>query len=570
MTAISSLATHQISASNSTTSLLGSSATFTGAWEDVTAFSTVAVAVLGSVATDGTLYFDLSTDGGSTFTSVPSTVGDTTFALPRILNVVESHVRIRYVNGTTAQTGTFSLQTKYSNAQPLGLLGSVDGTVTGETPTSDVKAIIVGEELDGTLQSTGIYKNVSLLQNDALKTATPPTVIFQVKRPTDPAIPSGAAVTVDPVVNAEANVADSGWIPALSFGGGSLLHIISDVSLNVYVMNSSDTLGNNIQGNTGYTLVTRAGFPTTIGAPFFDDYVRVLVENTSGSSANEYSIRMEGGQTPGPPVFTSLDKQTFKFFPAPLSRVVNSPSQDRNFGYIGDQEAVRFRGVNTGVPNSGYELLWNEGSTYNWPTTAETFRIRSGGGANDDAAGTGARSIKITYLDSNWEVQEEIIATAGASASAPTSSTGYRVLKVQVVDVGTIGGTNDNNIRIENSVSNDTVGYIQADTACTCTAVYTVPANKTLYIKRIDPSVGSSNSATIRLRARPNADVFSAPYGPFLEEWSLQDYSGAGSFGRDTFLKFDEKTDLFVEAIRVTGSGTAEVGIDLECFLIDN
>lgn len=149
MTFLPSLKNHIISSANSTAVLLTSSATFTGEWESVVNYSTVATAVLGSLATDGTLYFDLSTDGGTTFTSVPNTVGDATFAVPRILNVVESHVRIRYVNGTTAQTGTFALQTKYSNGQELALLTSVDGFVNGETPTEIVRSVTTGVDPNG-------------------------------------------------------------------------------------------------------------------------------------------------------------------------------------------------------------------------------------------------------------------------------------------------------------------------------------------------------------------------------------------------------------------------------------
>lgn len=123
---------NSISEANSTAVLLTSGATFTGAWEDVTDYNTVSCAILGSLATDGTLYFDLSTDNGTTSTSVPATVGDATFAVPRILNVVEQYVRVRYVNGTTAQTGTFTLQTKYSNGQEMALLAPLDGVINSE------------------------------------------------------------------------------------------------------------------------------------------------------------------------------------------------------------------------------------------------------------------------------------------------------------------------------------------------------------------------------------------------------------------------------------------------------
>jgi hypothetical protein len=570
MTYISSLSTHRISSGNSTTALLGASATFTGVWEDITNYASAAVAILGSVQTSGTLYFDLSTDGGATFTSVPSTVGDTTFAVPRILNVVETHIRIRYINNGVAQTGTFSIQTKYSNAQELGLLSSVDGVVNNETPTQVNKSIIAGEVLNDDLTSSGNYSNASLLSNKALKVATPPTVLYQVKRPTDPSIPTGSAITIDPVLNVEANVVDSGWIPVTAYGGGSLINIISDTTLQVYVLNASDDQGNNMQGSLNPTLVTVPTLSATIGAPFFDDYFRIVVVNSSGVSSDEYSVRAEGGQTPAPPVFTSLNQQTFRFFPAPLSRVVNSPQQDRNFGYIGDQQSIRFEGINETVGAGSFESIWRGTGNYVFPTTAETFGIAAGGNANDDAAGTGARSVKITFLDSNWNVTEETLATAGASASAATSVTGYRIIKAEVVEVGTYGGSNTGDIQIENTTSNQIVGFIAAGTGVAQQAVYTVPANKTLYIEVIDVSVGQSDSADVRMIATCQADDFTAPYCASRFEWGVEDYAGSASFTRRTFLKFPEKTDLIMEAQRQTGSGTARVGVDVECILVDD
>ena len=86
-----SLVTHVISADetgNSTKVLLGAAGEFTGAWEDVTQHATAAVAIIGSLATDGTLYIESSQDGGTVVNSVPFTVPDTSFDLPHIWNVV--------------------------------------------------------------------------------------------------------------------------------------------------------------------------------------------------------------------------------------------------------------------------------------------------------------------------------------------------------------------------------------------------------------------------------------------------------------------------------------------------
>ena len=144
---------HHISADetgNSTKVLLTGSATYTGQWEDVTDYTTVAVAIKGDNVTDGTLYIESSQDGGTTVNSVPFTVADASFDLPHLWNVVETHIRIKYTNGTTAQTGHFQLQTKYSNGQELGLLQNADGTISANTAVQVVKSIGTGTKPDGT------------------------------------------------------------------------------------------------------------------------------------------------------------------------------------------------------------------------------------------------------------------------------------------------------------------------------------------------------------------------------------------------------------------------------------
>jgi hypothetical protein len=686
MGSTSSLKTHQISSGNSTTALLGASATFT---------------------------------------SVPSTIGDTTFAVPRILNNVESHVRIRYVNDGVAQTGTFSLQTKYSNAQELGLLSSIDGSVNGETPTQITKAIIAGEELDGNLQPTGIYKNVSLLENDALKVGIPPTTLFQAKRPTDPTIPTGSSITIDPILNVEPNVVDSGWVATSTYGAGSLINIIADTNLEAYIMNSSDDQGNNIQGDDSPTLLSEANIPATIGAPFFDNYFRIVVVNTSGGTTNEYSIKVLGTQTSVSPVFTSLEQPIFGFFPAPLSRsvnmgknpneqyvntpsggisdilstdtplgisgnftsswvdvqqfgeikvsvsadvesdscklelshdgitvdtslnlppqlnpstglytfihslnpslpyfrinytngtvaqssfklktillvnsgvgfvsratqvldkftdvknirTVNSPEQDRNFGFLNYQESKRTIGRNAEVPGAGFETIWNgadNGLTAIYPTitTAETVRVRAGGNANDDIAGTGARKIQVDGLDQNFNEVSEIIELAGASASAATTATFRAVNEVCVIEWGTFEGENAGVIIIENTSSTQAMAAINTGVGRSQGALYTVPANKTMYITSIVPTVGSNNTADLSLFSFKDVSDITSPVtaGKFIE-WEVVDYAGAVPYDFDTFLKFDEKTFIRFDGKRNSGSGNAFVSIEFRYILVDN
>jgi len=82
-----------------------------------------------------------------------------------------------------------------------------------------------------------------------------------------------------------------------------------------------------------------------------------------------------------------------------------------------------------------------DGLAYRTPQagSATALRIKAGGNANDTAAGTGARSVRLTGLNATGVVVSETIATAGASASAATTATFIRLFDAEVVDSGTYG-----------------------------------------------------------------------------------------------------------------------------------
>jgi len=315
---------NKISEANSTKALLGSGGFFVGEWENVTDYTTLAVTINGSAPTDGVLLIEVSQDGGTTNRAIPFLIENASTDIPHIWNIVESHARISYGNGLTPQTGSFQMQTKYSNGQQLGLLQEVGEPINVHSNVQLMKSVVSGEILDGNLGQTGIFGNVSLLENKALKTAIPPTVLYEASRPTDPEIPTGAPVIIDLVLNTEANVLDSGWLPVKSFGGGVFFNAITDTSLQIYLLNSSDVIGSNIVGNQGPVMTTIPGSAAPFGSPFFDGYFRCITINVSGAPASEFSIRAVGQQTPAAPVFNALNQPIAGFFPAPITRSVLS------------------------------------------------------------------------------------------------------------------------------------------------------------------------------------------------------------------------------------------------------
>jgi hypothetical protein len=208
---------------------------------------------------------------------------------------------------------------------------------------------------------------------------------------------------------------------------------------------------------------------------------------------------------------------------------------------------------------------------YVFPTTAETIRVKAGGNVFDTSAGLGARTITVEGLDDNWNEVSEVLTLAGASASSATTALFYRVNKVSVETSGIYGGSNTGVIVIENTTALEELAYVSAGEGNTSQSIFTVPAGKTLYLKKLNPQVSQNNSANISLYHVDNADDFSAPYTSVRHlEWQVLDFTGVENIKFDTYLKFDEKNDIYFEAQKETGSGTAGVTIEFEYVLVDN
>lgn len=137
-----------ISTLNTTSANLGSGATFTGPWEDVSGYATISVLVKSDVAsaTDG-LKLELSADGITVHNddvyTIPANSGKV-FSVPAF----GKFFRVRYVNSGTAQT-SFTLQTKYFVDYPKPSSHRIDNAIISQDDAELVKAVITGQRPDG-------------------------------------------------------------------------------------------------------------------------------------------------------------------------------------------------------------------------------------------------------------------------------------------------------------------------------------------------------------------------------------------------------------------------------------
>lgn len=241
-----------------------------------------------------------------------------------------------------------------------------------------------------------------------------------------------------------------------------------------------------------------------------------------------------------------------------------------------DVSRGKFSGISTNVAfgnnddidtTSTPEDIWANGGTYTgFPTgSAETIECFSSD-ANDTAAGTGARTARLTGLDANFDIQTVDISLNGTSATT-TAETWSRMNMIQVLTAGS-GGENAGTITCRHSSTTANVfAVVPAGNNQSTIGAFTVPNGKTGYIRRIRLSMGRNNgsagSGLITIRSRPENGVFNGIRRETLTTNSPVQYGIGGS------IILTEKTDVKFKIESVSDNNTQIAGA-IEYVLIDN
>lgn len=125
------------------------------------------------------------------------------------------------------------------------------------------------------------------------------------------------------------------------------------------------------------------------------------------------------------------------------------------------------------------EDIWTGGGIYPWLTVASTLEIVSDS-ANDAAAGTGARTVRVFGLDANYVEHTELVTLNGVAAVALTNSY-FRINGAIIASAGS-GKVNAGNLTIRDSGGGTTRAILQAGYGLSRQSQYTVPAGHTLMV----------------------------------------------------------------------------------------
>lgn len=237
-------------------------------------------------------------------------------------------------------------------------------------------------------------------------------------------------------------------------------------------------------------------------------------------------------------------------------------------GKIAGHSLVHLLGENTSVSTS-FETLWGIGGLYPFPTAAATIEAISTD-ANDTSGGTGARTIHVYGLDTNFEEIDEVITMNGTTATTATTQSFRRINLVIVEGIGVYGGSNIGDITIRVSGAGANLSYIEVGEGQSNIAVYTIPLGKTGYMLDASITMDSNKEIEVHILKREDADDTTAPMSPVVH---IHHWVGiTNPIINDTFTAnhvLPEKTDLWFNGLKTT-AGTAHIDTESNLILVDN
>ena len=201
------------------------------------------------------------------------------------------------------------------------------------------------------------------------------------------------------------------------------------------------------------------------------------------------------------------------------------------------------------------EDIWEGGGTYTgFPdSTLEAIQVESDS-ASDSSAGTGARTVRVTGLDTNYNVIQETITLNGTTPVDTVNQ--YRRAHTATVLTAGSGGVNAGTItfRHTTTTANVFLSMVPGRNQTNCSA-YTIPAGHTAYMRKIHAAIRGGSTASLDgfIWTRTFGGVFRSRR-PFTvtSSYPLRDEIYGG-------LVFTEKSDLI---LRIGSSSAVNVSVN--------
>jgi len=224
-------------------------------------------------------------------------------------------------------------------------------------------------------------------------------------------------------------------------------------------------------------------------------------------------------------------------------------------GLVPGHSAVFISARNPAVGNVTVEDIWDLGGVLVYPTAGEQWELISTS-TLDAAAGTGARTIRVNYLDDNYVEQTEIVTMNGTTAVTLVATNSFRPKSIETITAGSTG-ENQGTITLQVASAGNPRGAMLASENVSMSSHYTVPAGKTAYLISILEEINKNEDVTLEYRRTVG------PSGIFVTRGKSSIYQSANKYNFQLYNSIPEKSDYKVTAISNNASASPFTFIEI-------
>ena len=243
-------------------------------------------------------------------------------------------------------------------------------------------------------------------------------------------------------------------------------------------------------------------------------------------------------------------------------------------GLVSESSAYHAFGRNEAL-TTDIEDVWTRGGVYTWSTAPETLTLVSTS-ADDTLTGAGVRSVMVFGLAPDFSEQSELVSMNG-TVPVTTSKQYIRFHCGQAYAQGTYqttttaggpGGVITINGTVTGKAEGEllpTFGGLAWDYNKTQLSRFTVPANKSACMTRLNLNTEArrDKGASFAIWGRERADIITGSMGTKRLIVAYDGVDGNLSVEHSPPEYFPEKTDIWVSAAMVAGSGAVTANFEL-------
>lgn len=251
------------------------------------------------------------------------------------------------------------------------------------------------------------------------------------------------------------------------------------------------------------------------------------------------------------------------------------------YGSLPDVEYVRLDGWNPGITTT-FEAIWGESAAYTPLLVALSSPYCASTSANDDLAGTGARTIRVKGVDTSFAAFSEDLETDGQTSVSLTTANvlfissievltaGSGVLNAGVIACGTGANTGGDPAVVHQYLGASSATAVPASGAgylnISQSLMYAVPDNHKMICRNIQCG---SVFATAAAGHECVLDGYTNSTGVGKRYYvQMQHNTGSNPSQYPSTVVFPEKTLVIGKMAGVTGTDVGPASMSMECLLI--